>query len=162
MARMITFLPPVPMAIIPPKRALSPFKTRRRVEMFPRLLGGMAGGVAVGVAVGVGVGGIGAAVCTSKAPMSAPVPLDALAIAGSSKVRGKPLPRWSVESAPVRPLLVPLSIAGLPKSSAIVKVGPPLSLRNGFGPSISSFGSIGAAFVPTMSLLAFGLPAGKL
>src|SRR5438477_11314066 len=40
----------------------------------------------------------------------------------------------------------------------MVLVGPPLS----FKPLGSSFGSTGDALVPTMSLLAFGFPAGKL
>src|SRR5438094_925209 len=40
----------------------------------------------------------------------------------------------------------------------MVLVGPPLS----FKPLGSSFGSTGDVLVPTMSLLAFGFPAGKL
>ena len=53
-ARMITLLPAVPVAIIPPIRALSPLRTRSRVEMFPKV---------PGVAVGVGgaVSGLGSA-----------------------------------------------------------------------------------------------------
>ena len=54
-ARMITLLFAVPVAIIPPIRALSPLNTRSRVEMFPNVPG-VAVGVDVAVAVGVGVG----------------------------------------------------------------------------------------------------------
>src|ERR1041384_8218651 len=50
---MITFLPSAPVAISPPIRALSPLRTRRRVEMFPNELG-VGAGVGVGVDVGVG------------------------------------------------------------------------------------------------------------
>ena len=58
----------------------------------------------------------------SNAPMSAVPPLN-----------GRGRPRWSVAGAPV---LVPASMAGLPKISATVGVGPPLSAS---GPT---FGSI--------------------
>lgn len=66
MARIITRLGAVPVAIIRPIRALSPVRTRRRVEMFPRVpgvaVGVGGGGVGVGVpGVGVGVGGAGEA-----------------------------------------------------------------------------------------------------
>src|SRR6267143_5537984 len=54
-ARMITLLPAVPVAIIPPIMALSPLRTRSRVEMFPKVPGVMVG-IGVGVDVGVGLG----------------------------------------------------------------------------------------------------------
>ena len=111
-------------------------------------------GVRVGVAVGVRVGEltsvcVGVAVgdggehdcCNSKAPMSVPSPPGAFGIGESSKVRAKPVPRWSV----VRPLLVPLSMAGLPQSNAMVSVGPPLSC------SSPRLAFSGAAVVPTWS-----------
>jgi len=111
-------------------------------------------GVRVGVVVGVRVGEltsvcVGVAVgdggehdcCNSKAPMSVPSPPGAFGIGESSKVRAKPVPRWSV----VRPLLVPLSMAGLPQSNAMVSVGPPLSC------SSPRLAFSGAAVVPTWS-----------
>src|SRR5450432_511974 len=62
-ARMITFFGCVPVMINPPIRTLSPVSTRKRVEMFPKMLGlavGVGVGLDVGVAVGVGVGlGVG-------------------------------------------------------------------------------------------------------
>ena len=54
MARIITLLPAVPVAMSPPIKALSPPRTRRRVEIFPKVPG-VAVGVTVGEAVGVGV-----------------------------------------------------------------------------------------------------------
>src|SRR5579862_1337588 len=68
--------------------------------------------------------------CTSNAPISVPSPPGAFGIEGSSDVRTKPGPRWSL-GEPER--FLPLSIAGLPGNSAWVKVGPPLSCN---GPSI--------------------------
>src|SRR5437773_2430342 len=50
MARRITFFGWVPVIMNPPMRTLSPVSTRRRVEIFPRML---ADGVPVGVALGV-------------------------------------------------------------------------------------------------------------
>jgi hypothetical protein len=105
--------------------------------------------VAVGGGVGIDVGVcVGGADCTSKAPISVPSPPVAFGAAGSSNVRGKLAPRWSAAREPVKPLLLPLSIAGLPKSSAMVWVGPPLS-RKPFG---STFGSSGDAVVPVRSV----------
>ena len=63
-------------------------------------------------------------------------------------MRGKPAPRWSVVRLPVNPALVPLSIAGLPVSNAIVLVGPPLFCK----PFASSIGSSGEAIVPVLSV----------
>jgi hypothetical protein len=53
----------VPVIMNPPIRTLSPVSTRKRVEIFPRMLGVAVGvGVGVGVWVGVGVGvGVGVA-----------------------------------------------------------------------------------------------------
>ena len=62
MARTITLFGAFPVTIKPPIRALSPVKTRSRVEMLSRLVDGI--GVAVAVAVGVGVCvGLGVGVC---------------------------------------------------------------------------------------------------
>ena len=69
--------------------------------------------------MGVGVGAAQSC-CRSKAPMSVPLPPAAFGVAGSSKVRGKPAPRWSVVRLPVRPALVPLSMAGLPQRRVMV------------------------------------------
>ena len=77
--------------------------------------------------------------------MSVPSPPVAEATSGSSKVRVKPVPRWSVVRTPLRLLAVPLSIAGLSGNSAMVGVSPPLFC----GPAGSSFGSNGAAALPT-------------
>ena len=61
-ARTITLFDCVPVIINPPIRALSPVSTRKRVEIFPKTLGGVGLGlppgvvVAVAVAVGVAVG----------------------------------------------------------------------------------------------------------
>ena len=50
---MITVLFSVPVAIIPQIRTLSPFWTRRRVEMFPNVPRVTGVAVAIGVAVGL-------------------------------------------------------------------------------------------------------------
>src|SRR5947207_1911616 len=64
-ARTITFFACVPVIMNPPIRTLSPVSTRKRVEMFPKVVGvgvgdaagvGVGVGVAAGVRVGVGVG----------------------------------------------------------------------------------------------------------
>ena len=64
MARTIIFLGCVPVIMNPPIRTLSAVSTRKRVEMFPNVLGGGLGvGVALGVGVGVGLaGGVGVGV----------------------------------------------------------------------------------------------------
>src|SRR5688572_2621558 len=67
----------------------------------------------------------------SNAPMSTPAP------------EGRRKPRWSVGGAPIA---VPKSIAGLPGSHAIVKVGPLLSA------SPSSFGSVKLKLDPLLKL----------
>ena len=68
--------------------------------------------------------------------MSVPLPPAAFGVAGLSKVRAKPGPRWSAVKFPAKPLLVPLSMAGLLKSSAMVGVRPPLFCK----PFESNFG----------------------
>ena len=80
--------------------------------------------------------------------MSVPSPPAAFGMELLSTVREKP--RWSVVNEPVRPLLVPLSMAGLPWSRATVWVGPPL-LRKPLG---SSCGLSGEAIVPFLSVAA--------
>src|ERR1700730_11519620 len=58
-ARTITLFAWVPVIMKPPIRTLSPVSTRKRVEMFPKVLGvtvGVGAAVGVGVATGVGVG----------------------------------------------------------------------------------------------------------
>src|SRR5450432_3846277 len=62
MARTITFFGCVPVTMNPPMSAFSPVSTRRRVEMFPRVVGivlGVGEGVAVAVGSGDGVGVVG-------------------------------------------------------------------------------------------------------
>ena len=102
-------------------------------------------GVSVGVAVGVGVG-VGVA-CSSKAPISTV----------SLTMRGKPGPRWSLAKGlpfvSTASVLLPWSMAGLPGSSAIVCVGPPLFCR--------PLGSSSAA-VLRMSPLALRRPPGSV
>src|SRR4051812_44402632 len=53
---MITFFGCVPVTMKPPIRALSPVSTRKRVEILPSAVFGVAVGDAVGFAVGVAVG----------------------------------------------------------------------------------------------------------
>jgi hypothetical protein len=86
---------------------------------------GVAVGDGVGVAAGVGVGeGVAIGLCTSNEPMS---------IRPFTR-RSNPGPRWSKKGGGVK-FGSPASIAGLPRNSACVNVGPPLSCN---GPSIGS------------------------
>ena len=75
---------------------------------------GFGDGEGDGLGDGDGVGdgdGDGATGCNSKAPTSAPS--LAFEMEASSKVRVKPVPRWSLTNGPPIPAAVPLSIAGL-------------------------------------------------
>ena len=56
-ARTMTLFGCVPVMMKPPIRTLLPVSTRKRVEIFPKVLGAV--GVDVAVAVGVGVTGVG-------------------------------------------------------------------------------------------------------
>ena len=110
MARTITLLDAFPVTIKPPISALSPVRTRNRVEMLRSFV--VAAGVAVGVGIGVGVGvalGVAVAVATGVAvavAVGAPVAVAVgvgVGVTGCTSneptsirpptTRGKPVPR---------------------------------------------------------------------
>src|ERR1043166_1596684 len=71
-ARTMTLLGCVPVTMNPPIKALSPVSTFRRVEMFPKIVGGVTPGVAVGDGDAVGVGdggGVGVGVGETTGPV---------------------------------------------------------------------------------------------